>query len=136
MATSWWPWGRLKGDADRVEQGRRSRLVGRRGERVARRALRRAGYRVLARNVRTPHGEVDIVAIERGVLVVVEVKTTARQDPETAPAGVAAAQARRLGRAAHWIAGRSASYHRVRRDLVLVRLARPRARVRIVRGGF
>ncbi len=136
METLWWPWRRPRGVAGRVEQGRRSRLVGRRGERVARRALRRAGYRVLARNVRTPHGEVDIVAVEEGVLVVVEVKTTARASRAASPAGVSVDQARRLARAARWIAGRSTSHRRVRRDLVLVRLTRPRARVTIVRGGF
>ena len=41
------------------------------------RPLRRAGYRILARNVRTPRGEVDVLAVERRHLVVVEVKTTA-----------------------------------------------------------
>ncbi len=37
--------------------------------------LRRAGMRVLARNWRTPAGEIDIVARDGPVLVVAEVKT-------------------------------------------------------------
>jgi len=37
-------------------------------------ALARAGYRVLARNCRTPFGEIDIVAERRGALTFVEVK--------------------------------------------------------------
>lgn len=53
--------------------------LGARGERVASRALRRAGYRVVARNYRGGPGrsdaEIDIVAWEGTTLAVVEVKT-------------------------------------------------------------
>ena len=46
------------------------------GERVAAGFLERQGYRILARNVRTPHGEIDLVAQPAGGgLVFVEVKT-------------------------------------------------------------
>lgn len=49
--------------------------LGRLGEELAARALRRAGWRVLARRLRTPWAEVDLVAVdERGELVCVEVK--------------------------------------------------------------
>jgi putative endonuclease len=44
------------------------------GEHVAAEFLSRRGYRVVARNVRLPGGEIDLVAIERGSLVFVEVK--------------------------------------------------------------
>jgi putative endonuclease len=58
---------------------RRSRRdpLGPRGEREAVRLLRRGGYRVIARNVRVPMGEADIVAMapDRRTWVVVEVKT-------------------------------------------------------------
>jgi putative endonuclease len=52
--------------------------LGRLGERLAARYLRRQGYRVLYRNYRAPHGgEVDIVCRDRScdTLVFVEVKT-------------------------------------------------------------
>lgn len=54
-----------------------ARGVGPRGERVAARHLRRAGYRVLARNLRFAHGEIDILARspDGRSLVVVEVKS-------------------------------------------------------------
>lgn len=52
--------------------------LGRRGERVAVRALRRAGYRILARRWKTRSGEeVDVVALHGATVVVVEVKSTA-----------------------------------------------------------
>lgn len=53
--------------------------LGRAGEDLAARHLERAGYRVLARNWRCPHGEIDIVARQRvdgrDELVICEVKT-------------------------------------------------------------
>jgi putative endonuclease len=53
-------------------------LLGREGERVAARHLRRNGYKILYRNFRAPHGgEVDIVCRDKtcATLVFIEVKT-------------------------------------------------------------
>ncbi|MDO9378813.1 MAG: YraN family protein [Nocardioidaceae bacterium] len=49
--------------------------VGRYGEKVAVAHLEEAGMRVLARNWRCRHGEVDVVALDGDTLVVCEVKT-------------------------------------------------------------
>ncbi|MCC6382136.1 MAG: YraN family protein [Dehalococcoidia bacterium] len=58
--------------------------VGAFGERLAAAHLEAAGMTVLARNVRTPGGEIDIVAHDGTDLVFVEVRT------RRAPPGVAA----------------------------------------------
>ncbi len=52
-------------------------LRGRRGETLAVWWLRLQGYRILARNWKTPVGEADIVARRGGLLVFVEVKARA-----------------------------------------------------------
>jgi len=53
-------------------------LLGRRGERLAARHLRRLGFKILYRNFRPPHGgEIDIVCRHKKNLVFVEVKTRA-----------------------------------------------------------
>ena len=49
--------------------------LGAEGEAAAAEALRRAGYRVLEANVRTPLGEIDLLAEKEGILCFVEVKT-------------------------------------------------------------
>jgi putative endonuclease len=49
--------------------------LGRRGEQLAAQYLEQAGFRILDRNWRCAEGEIDIVAAERRVLVVCEVKT-------------------------------------------------------------
>lgn len=52
--------------------------VGRAGERLAARFLRRAGLRCLGSRVPTAAGEVDLVALDAGRLVCIEVKTSMR----------------------------------------------------------
>lgn len=51
--------------------------TGARGERIAARHLRKQGYRVLQRNLRTAVGEVDLLCLapDRRTVVIVEVKT-------------------------------------------------------------
>ena len=61
-------------------------MLGRRGENIAARHLRRSGYKVLYRNFRAQKGgEVDIVCRDKDTLVFVEVKTR-RSDQFGAPA--------------------------------------------------
>ena len=54
--------------------------LGRRGEALAARELRRRGYVILERRWRCRIGEIDIVALDGEVLVVVEVKARSRTD--------------------------------------------------------
>ena len=49
--------------------------LGRRGERIAERYLKRKGYRILERNFRGAGAEIDLVAMDGGTLVFIEVKT-------------------------------------------------------------
>lgn len=51
------------------------RALGGRGEDAACAHLERLGFAILARNVRTRYGEIDVIAFDRRVLVFVEVKT-------------------------------------------------------------
>jgi putative endonuclease len=53
----------------------RRQVLGGWGEAAAVQYLEANGYTVLARNLRTAHGELDIVAEKDGLLVFVEVKT-------------------------------------------------------------
>lgn len=59
--------------------------IGERGERIAARTLKRAGYRLIARNYTCPAGEIDLIAVDDDTLVFVEVKTRSSDrdaDPE------------------------------------------------------
>jgi putative endonuclease len=52
--------------------------LGLRGERAAEKFLRRRGLMIVARRVRGPGGELDLVAVEQRTVVFVEVKTRRR----------------------------------------------------------
>ena len=84
--------------------------------------LRLGGARILARNHRTPYGEVDIVARDRwrGTLLIIEVKT--RRDRR--PLQVSRTQIGRLARAALFLHAHPEECSGVRIDLFDVRLPR------------
>lgn len=61
-------------DPRRQRRGVQADLTGRNAEALAREALIRDGWTVLAERLRTPAGELDIVAEKEGLLAFVEVK--------------------------------------------------------------
>lgn len=63
--------------ARRPEERRLAEAAGRRAERIAGWWLRLKGWRILARRVRTPAGEVDLVARRGTLIAFVEVKARA-----------------------------------------------------------
>ena len=52
-----------------------NKALGRKGEKLAARYLKRSGYKILDKNYTCAHGEVDIIARDGEELVFVEVKT-------------------------------------------------------------
>jgi putative endonuclease len=90
------------------------------GEDIARKALEEAGYRILERNVRLRSGELDMVALEGGELVVVEVRTRSvgrMAPPETT---VGPRKLRKLVRTGRWYVERSGWEGPWRIDVVAV----------------
>ena len=57
------------------QRGDPRHLLGRRGEKIARRHLESLGHKVLEVNFRSKVGEIDLVAEDKGTLVFVEVRT-------------------------------------------------------------
>jgi putative endonuclease len=92
------------------------RWFGTRSERAAARFLRRRGYRILARNYTCPLGELDLVALDGGCIVFVEVRSTGGDDPAVPAASVGDEKQRRLTRLAlaflqqHRLLGRPARF--------------------------
>jgi putative endonuclease len=90
----------------------RRRAIGRLGEEVAAAHLGELGFAVLARNARTRHGEIDLIACDGAVIVFAEVKTRRTLASAGRPcayleplAGLRARQRVRLRRlAAAWLA--------------------------------
>jgi putative endonuclease len=110
--------------------------LGRSGEQVAAEYLERAGLRVLDRNWRCAEGEIDIVAAERRLLVVVEVKTRSGGQFGTPLEAITRAKRARLRRlAARWLVAHGVLFDEVRIDVIgLVRDAAGNYAIEHVRG--
>jgi putative endonuclease len=63
------------------------RRLGRLGEELAAAHLERLGFTVLARNVRTRHGEIDLIVFDGRTLVFAEVKTRRTRRGRRTPPG-------------------------------------------------
>lgn len=81
-----WPWWR--------------RWFGRRSERAAARFLRSLGWRIVAANLADTLGELDLIAIDRDTVVIVEVRSTSGGDWERVAASVDFHKQKRITNAA------------------------------------
>jgi putative endonuclease len=98
---------------------RQAERRGRAGEWLAMLYLALKGYRILGHRLRTPHGEVDVAAWKRGVLVIVEVK--ARKSFAAGVFAVTPQAQARIARAAQALAGRWRLHTApIRFDLIVV----------------
>ncbi len=93
---------------------------GRFGEEAAARFLRERGYRIVARNVRVPGGEIDLVCLEGGTMVFVEVKWRRNGSYGSALGAVGARKQATLRAAAADYAQIVAPSARIRFDVVAI----------------
>lgn len=116
--------------------GTTTRDVGLAGEDAAARYLGERGMKIVARNVRYPDGELDLVGWEAGVIVFVEVKWRRSSEPDRALEVVTARKRSRVVRAARrWLAENGTFQPRdVRFDVVAIQGAA--SRVDWIRGAF
>lgn len=94
---------------------RRPRDLGEQGEDQAVRHLRRAGYKILGRNVRLNRCEVDVIARKGDTTAFVEVKTRRRSDLVDPIENVTAEKRRNIRRVAEGYIrryGKSGDYYR------------------------
>lgn len=105
----------------RRARGAAARLSGRRGEVLAALWLMAKGYRILGFRLKTPQGEIDLLALRGRVLAVVEVKR--RLTMEQALEAVSAEQRARLRRAAESLAARRPGLRNTAVRLDLIALA-------------
>jgi putative endonuclease len=104
---------------------RASVRVGRTGEELAVAYLADRGYSILARNQRTPLGELDVVCGHGDSIIVVEVKSRSSNRFGEGLEAIDPGKARRLrAAAAWWLADRHVSHRPVRFDAVIVSLGK------------
>lgn len=109
-----------QGTKERATKGRSAWQSGLWAEDLAALWLQLKGYRILERRLKTPGGEIDILARRGSVVAVVEVKQ--RRERAQAAAAISARQQQRLENAVRFVLARrpELSHHDIRFDAVLV----------------
>jgi putative endonuclease len=112
--------------------------LGKQGEELACRELRRRGYSILARRFRTRFGEIDIIARDGASLVFVEVKTRRSTAYGTPAEAVTIRKQTKIGlMASEFLLRRGAPLVPCRFDVVAVAVADGKAPVvDVIRGAF
>ena len=118
---------------------RPEKTLGRHGEHLAARTLKRRGMKILATNYRCPSGEIDIIALDpttrrdsgRETIVFVEVKTRSTDAYTVPESAVDARKRRRIRKAArYYLSHYPSGGYGVRYDIVAI-VAPLRAKPRI-----
>lgn len=76
--------------------------IGREGEALAVKYLKKNGYRIIERNYRCQLGEIDIVAVDRKTLCFIEVKTRSTDDYDRPEVAVGKQKQHKLSKVALW----------------------------------
>jgi putative endonuclease len=115
-----------------------TRARGAAGEALAARHLEQLGFRIVARNVHLRVAELDLVALERATLVIVEVRLRASTRFGSAEESVDARKRRRIVRAASELLARGGlpRFARVRFDVVAIDASANPPRVTHIRDAF
>jgi len=115
----------------------RQQQFGSQSERLAAEYLKRKGYRIVETNYRSPVGEIDIIAREKGTLVFVEVKAR-RSNRFGSPKGaVTAAKQRKISMAALDYLKRSGlDDARARFDVVAIDTSSGKTHIELIKNAF
>lgn len=110
---------------------------GKAGEELAAAFLAKEGYRILERNFRSPLGEIDIVAVDKGTLVFVEVKTRSSNKFGLPEEAVNHRKQHQMTKAAQLYISRKRLFNSPARfDVVAVTLSGTNEEVRVIRNAF
>ena len=114
-----------------------ARGFGRQSEHLAERHLLRKGYRLVARNVRLPQGEVDLIVQQGSVLVFVEVKVRRSRRCGSAVEAIRWRKRRRIAAMALDYLARQSRGARCRFDVVAIdSFGTASESVRVIRNAF
>jgi putative endonuclease len=103
--------------------GTSARAAGATGELLAAKALQNRGMCIVARNFRSQRGEIDLVALDRGALVFIEVKSWPAYGLENLAYGITKKKKLRIIETAKYFLAthREYNYSSIRFDVVFLR---------------
>jgi putative endonuclease len=119
---------------------RQRQELGRRGEDEAARFLSGRGYAVIARNYRSPYGEIDLIVQDQhnhASIVFVEVRTNSTPQFGDPLASVNARKQRQVAKTAqYYLVSHGLENHEARFDVIGIRWESGQARISHIQGAF
>lgn len=111
--------------------------LGKFGEELALRKIKRLGYKKIVRNFRCPLGEVDIIARDGDTLVFMEIKTRKGRSIGYAKEAVNARKKRQISKVAlAYMKSIDCSDLRARFDVVAISLGRGKTEIEVIKNAF
>ena len=111
--------------------------LGKFGEELALRRIKRLGYKKIVRNFRCPLGEVDIIARDGDTLVFMEIKTRKGRSIDYAKEAVNERKKRQISKVAlAYMKSMDCSDVRARFDVVAISLGRGKPEIEVIKNAF
>ncbi len=111
--------------------------LGKWGEELAFKKVKRLGYKQIIRNYRCPLGEMDLIATDGDTLVFLEIKTRKGRSIHCAKEAVDARKRRQLSKVAlFYMKSEGLTEKKARFDVVAVCLAEGRTQVELIKNAF
>jgi len=110
---------------------------GKKGEDIAVACLKKEGYRIIERNYRCLYGEIDIIAMDAGDIIFVEVKSRKSDNFGLPEEAVGMIKQKRISKAAlNYLQEQGLADQNARFDIVAVQFMPQGNRVKIIKGAF
>ena len=111
--------------------------LGRYGEDLAYKKIKRLGYKQIIRNYRCPLGEVDLIATEGDTLVFIEIKTRRGRSVGYAKEAVNAKKRRQISKVAlSYMKSEGCSESKARFDVIAISIIKDKPQIEVVRNAF
>lgn len=111
--------------------------LGRYGEDLAYKRIKRLGYRKIIRNYRCPLGEVDLIANDGDTLVFIEIKTRRGKSTGYAKEAVNARKQRQLSKVAlSYMKSNNCSEAKARFDVIAISIKEDKPEIEVVKNAF
>ena len=111
--------------------------LGKRGEGLALKKVKRLGYKCIARNYRCPLGEIDLIAKDGDCLVFIEIKTRKGKSLGYAKEAVNERKKRQLTKAAlAYMKAKDCVNVKSRFDVVAINLSEGKEQIEIIQNAF
>ena len=111
--------------------------LGRYGEDLAYKRIKRLGYRKIIRNYRCPLGEVDLIANDGDTLVFIEIKTRRGKPTGYAKEAVNSRKQRQLSKVAlSYMKSNNCSDAKARFDVIAISIKEDKPEIEVVKNAF